>query len=182
MDALRVSSPCRPPQPPARTWSRAREYPAYTHTCAHTHTVLHSQASVTTHSSHTCGDPSHTVEGVILSKIAFADITASPATGKLEIAIPGPHRHSAGKSQAQRGHLLQHLKAGLTCGVGFEGPLSAQEPKFRIPKASGPGWADRGYSHVRFLWSEPLVRAGTLPVKTERAWFSVGSLKLGRWT
>lgn len=83
---------------------------------------------------------------------------------------------------AQRGHLLQHLKAGLTCGVGFEGPLSAQEPKFRIPKASGPSWADREYSHMKFLRSEPLTGAGTLPVQTERAWFSVGSLKRGRWT
>lgn len=53
-------------------------------------------------------------------------------------------------------------------GVGFEGPLSAQEPKFRVLKALGPRWADREYSHVKFLWSEPLIGAGTLPVKTER--------------
>lgn len=88
-----------PPPGPAGTWSLAREYPAFTHTCECTHTALHSQASVTTHSNHTRGNPSHTVEGVTLSKIAFADITASLATGKLEIAILGPQRCSAGKSQ-----------------------------------------------------------------------------------
>lgn len=35
---------------------------------------------------------------------------------------------------------------------------------------------------MKFLRSEPLIGAGTLPVQTERAWFSVGSLKRGRWT
>lgn len=53
-------------------------------------------------------------------------------------------------------------------GVGFEGPLSAQEPIFRIPKASGPRWADREYSHMKFLWLEPLISASTLPVKTKK--------------